>query len=1127
MKNNLNKRHSVIKEKTPHLVDKYEKNIEILANYIKINMDYLDIPNTTSSKNASREEISLSQKDIPKIPSNEINNKTIQYILSKKYRTNDELLIIKTFLSNLKFMENLCASNKISNDKLLSSLSLYLKIIQKPMGSIIFKYGDKGTRFFIILDGEISVLIIKETKVKIFLSEYIKHLLLLKIQKEDELVKRTLLANSKSKFNINEKEFEDIYDNINNFVNKYYTIRYEDSDEHTNNVIKKIHNSICIENKNINNDILFSNINKYKRKVNNSSNKLLFMKKHLKVDSSNKNKHEKRYSLVMPSNSNLNEIQNNSNELKENGLLEKIAKLSQNLPKRSSEIFDFYNFKVKKLKNSVISYVPKNNEINYKELNIRSLKPNVVEKIVSFFISMKEYFNSFTNKVSSIEDYIKYTYINKNSISASNKYNYTFSNYINKNTNVKNNSNLNETVIIYEYFEITKKNKGEVFGELALQHADNKRTATTIAKTDCILGYLSNEDYDKSLKISEFRKRRIEVNFIMSFAIFNSMNWILFEKSYFNYFKKEKFSYGQIIITQNEEIDNIYFIMEGQFEITANLSYNEINYIIENKTIKSIPKFNKINNNSNKNNDLKKNINKNFTLNNKLKDIKKIFRISLINNKDILGLEDGVINNKSFFTATCVSSSATAFILKKSILNELKNKITQVEKNLNTIVNIREKFIIERLTTILNNLFSFVNEKIKKTDFNEQILNIFQSRNGKNILTDDNKIINKSAKYPNILINKEIYNKNFINDKKNEFGLTTPNKKISSAINSNNNKSAPKKSNFQLFLKSATGRFNQIAKQSCEMKFSHIFSPIVCRTSKNLRNRNNSNKKNKQNYTKKKFNFNFRLKLKKRSPKHVQNTEINENNSDSLSPPDVTNISYDSFNIKSKNNNIYNKTYTSSFLYKPFIKYNIVSDNIYENEDVKIIYDINQMKNINVNMSDPFTILSKQPKSKKNLIHLLGKRQEFDFGEQLLSNYGLTQIEFERNTKVSPIKYMKKILGSQYKEYEISKEKRKFSKLLVKNKNKILRNFNSEEKKNNLHNKKNYKILKPSEVDLLFYNDRVEKVTPRKKIVKKDKIITKKDIYFRNSKKNFKKIENMKKLDDLFNSMKILKSDFV
>ena len=65
----------------------------------------------------------LSKKIISKLTEN--NYEIIQVILTKKKRTSDELMIIKTFLSTLKYLSSMIKILDV--DRILLSLSIYLK----------------------------------------------------------------------------------------------------------------------------------------------------------------------------------------------------------------------------------------------------------------------------------------------------------------------------------------------------------------------------------------------------------------------------------------------------------------------------------------------------------------------------------------------------------------------------------------------------------------------------------------------------------------------------------------------------------------------------------------------------------------------------------------------------------------------------------------------------------------------------------------------------------------------------------------------------------------------------------------------------------------------------------------
>ena len=126
------------------------------------------------------------------------------------------LIVLNTFLSNMKFVSVTPDLN--DRKKLISSLSSCLKLEKKQKGSILFRYGNKGNRFYVVLSGEISVLILKEVDVEL------KYLLYLKVIKEDELAKKIIATNSITNFKLTERHLDKYYEDILSFINKYYSI---------------------------------------------------------------------------------------------------------------------------------------------------------------------------------------------------------------------------------------------------------------------------------------------------------------------------------------------------------------------------------------------------------------------------------------------------------------------------------------------------------------------------------------------------------------------------------------------------------------------------------------------------------------------------------------------------------------------------------------------------------------------------------------------------------------------------------------------------------------------------------------------------------------------------------------
>ena len=626
-----------------------------------------NLVNVKSSLNDEKKKDDIIQfiNNSKKININLFDLNIIKYILNKPKRSPDELFIIQMYLSSMKFLSTLTIP--LSRDKLLYSLSSYLKVENKLKDTILFRYGSKGNKFYIVLKGEISILILKETKQTISFKRYFLHLLLLKMLKEDELVKKTIIANAKMKYHFDDKDFDEYYEKMTDFINKYF---------------KKNKNDFNADNENEKNN---KNDKQNEKTTNNESNSII-------VNSRNKNKYLSnqnnsnyfRKSTVFLRNSNIIKKQSNScdknntfhnklfstNNISQDKNPNNISVKSHILDKKSN------NIKLKSRKTRFHSEERKN-EINYGEIYLPYFNYKEIKEILFYFFYLKEKLSKQKKKISKNE-YINSTYINS-----------IFHIPIQNENIIK-----KEELIIFQYFEIYKKKVGDSFGELALQKEDNKRTGTALTASDCTLGCLTRTDYNLYLADIEVKKRKNEINYMMSFSIFDKMNKSMFENKYFNYFTCEKYMQGEIIIEQDKPINKVFFIKEGQIEITTNLSFEKIYSLLEYKTNKKLDSSKK----SKSNNKIHK------------------MRLYISNNKDILGLED-FINEEglSFITARCSSIQVITFTIEKSILNDIKDKIPEIYRKTNKIIERREKVMIDRLINIYNRIVQ-INKNVKKEE---------------------------------------------------------------------------------------------------------------------------------------------------------------------------------------------------------------------------------------------------------------------------------------------------------------------------------------------------------------------------------------------------------------------------
>lgn len=771
---------------------KYEENIERIVSYLKQHLRDSNLKKEQKDNNNITEN-TLNKLDIDY---NIFDFPTIKYILNKTSRNADEILLIKTYLSSMSFLSTL--KSPISNDKLLYSLSLYLKMENKSQDELIFRYGNKGNKFYIVLEGEISILILKETKALISFKRYFMHLLLLKILKEDELVKKTILANSKMKYHFDDKDFDGYYEKIVNFANKNFDKSNKisdlidkdnnDDDDDENNDNDNNNNENEKNNENENDFFIdktrFTNRNKSislthentlglfkffqdkkkgiedspnkEKKINKGRDIKKDKKKGSIIKKGNKNKNEKKSVNFIEEDKKTDKIVKNKDEDKKSNAKEN-NKVRRQKEKISSRLINKKRNTVKYFdpRNILSSILKRNEEMNYNHIDLPYFEIYEIREIILYYAYLKETVN-VKRKGVTIQDYIQNTYLNS-------PYHKMISNE---------QYNKKELLIIFQYFEIAKKKVGESFGELSLQREDNKRTGSAITTKDCILGYLSRADYNTYLGEIEVKRRKNDINFVMSFSIFDDMNKNVFENRYFNFFRKENFSQGQKIINQEQKINKIYFIMEGQFEITTNLSMAKIYSILQSKTKKTIDDRKKIK--------IKK---KNFNM-----------RLYISYNKDILGLDDCCYDdNISFISAKCISSQGTAFSIEKSILDEIKYKISEIDENIKIIIENRQQVMVDRLINIYNRIvqtntkskinklskskrnnskdsFKYINylfginQNQKNNTFNFKTLSAIKNKDfGNKFYSKDEKVI-IDHKFSSIDNNKINSSKNYINN---------------------------------------------------------------------------------------------------------------------------------------------------------------------------------------------------------------------------------------------------------------------------------------------------------------------------------------------------------------------------
>ncbi len=141
-------------------------------------------------------------------------NETIKDILLKKNRTENELLIIKSYLKSLsKFIEILTKNEKKDIEYILTRISKNLKLELVKKNTFLMKIGELGNNFYIILKGKVGVLVPKHFEVIMTKKQYLNHLKMLKNFEEYYLLNSTLLENL-SILSVDFQEIENTKNNI-------------------------------------------------------------------------------------------------------------------------------------------------------------------------------------------------------------------------------------------------------------------------------------------------------------------------------------------------------------------------------------------------------------------------------------------------------------------------------------------------------------------------------------------------------------------------------------------------------------------------------------------------------------------------------------------------------------------------------------------------------------------------------------------------------------------------------------------------------------------------------------------------------------------------------------------------
>ena len=559
----------------------------------------------------------------------------------KLFREKADIKFISLYLSNLKKFITLLKNineentNNSTQKQNINQKDKYLKLLKyvsehvsyEPFSSkrLVMRYGELGSKFYIILHGVVSILIPIRVNLQMTFFEFSKYIANLLLYKEFELAKIAMREN-KHVFRLDLPDMKYII----NYFNK-------NNDEEDDSYIAKNRAPLSI---------------------------LKVIRSEKSIQATRIVHKMSRYFKDNTNNSNTNNLEDKSIEedkALEAEYVQKIEKfLKLCLPKEKYKLLEEIRTQRPELEKDDGTELSSETYINRLKIYKYNLDNNTnqespKEKLIKKNQAARRIARSKTSLVN----------LNKDNMQESHE------NYL-----LNNNKN---SVYIYEYQEIIQLETGDMFGDTALGSATSKRTATIIAATDCHFGCL-NKDIYNYIKFSNDKNRRNNINYICRTRIFKSLKYKTIEEKYINYFAFKNCVKDEDLVKYGEINHNIIIIKSGKFEINIKGGINNIFDLIneyKKNFLQSkefglsdnlVRKIMKLNANKNK---IQKLLGTNYSRNIDEKINDNIYKLFLINSSSIFGFRENEKKQKdnyiSFFEIKCTSSEGEYILLDKKI----------------------------------------------------------------------------------------------------------------------------------------------------------------------------------------------------------------------------------------------------------------------------------------------------------------------------------------------------------------------------------------------------------------------------------------------------------------------------
>ena len=439
------------------------------------------------------------------------------FILKKINKRPIENEILKTYFLSFEKLVHLFLPLNVNINDMMTRLSGQIKYEKRFKNRILFKEGDKGDKFYIILKGEVGILIPQEKVITCCPSEYLKYLICLHLYQEKSLINKLLLVNRET-LKFDERIFYALMDGLKFY---HFFIMYSGTKKAYKNPLDFLHQEM--------------KINAYIRKKNDFSPEQAFYTLNLA------NISEEIYEYYSDQMKNMNSIflTNVKNKVKTSGIF--TVSSPNNLSEFGEYIKEHEHDKKKLKENEFFDKLYHVNELNSKDTLICTTDEYI--KRINCEKKIKEITSNIRNNIIKINE---------------------------KDIELK----------YYNYLEVNQLRDKNIFGELALINPNQKRTATIIMKENCHFGVIDKESYEISIKTAQEKSRTRSLLYFTNGFLFKGLTNNYFLNNYFFRFKKKIYNSGEYLFRRGEKRTKLFFIITGELQLVGKMALKKISEII-------------------------------------------------------------------------------------------------------------------------------------------------------------------------------------------------------------------------------------------------------------------------------------------------------------------------------------------------------------------------------------------------------------------------------------------------------------------------------------------------------------------------------------------------------------------